>query len=683
MAVSSSFKQKCPSCEAMVSIKDPSLVGKKVECSKCKYRFLVESPIEQDKAAVKKGRDEEAELEESDGKNGNGTKNGNGAKTNGKSAGAPAKADSKKRFKDEDLEEKDEKPAKSKVASSKKPVRDEDETPAKAKKQVRDDDDDDDDKAASGAPLKLILGLVLALVGVSVLAVAAWLILSSGGSGTSRPVVAGGGGPGVVEPPPSKPENPKVEEVKPKDDPVVTAGPEQTNLLPNDTEDVFHVFMNNVFGSGAVLRDAVFQAPGSLAGVPFKDRLGFDVVDVADLIRGEKYTAPAWSMTVLFLTNKIDEPKVIKALALTKVEPQIKTFTYYRATKSNPTLEHLARFSFGVPLKLSLAAARSDRPLYVYFHNQQTMVLADEEPLVQLLRSDGHLTELTPRPTAPAAPPAGGPGNPGMPMGPGNPGMPMGPGGPGGPGGPLTPGGGPGGSPMPGGGGPGPLTPGGGPGGSPMPMPGGGSPGPLTPGGGPGGSPMPGGGGPGPLTPGGGPGGSPMPGGGPGGSPMPGGGGPGPLTPGGGPGGGPGAGNNQPGKTPAPVAPPLNPRDEMYLTIKPSFKAMLDRLETKPEGSKMLFSAVTDLGAARIIPNGPEWKNQVVRIPRKLWDITYLLEERNPALNLLGASLIQRSTRAFQLRNELTCAGSGCQGALQTADGKGRPATGALLRQAV
>src|SRR5438270_11834647 len=45
MAASSSFKQQCPSCEAMVPIRDPGLVGKKIDCRKCKYRFLVEEPV--------------------------------------------------------------------------------------------------------------------------------------------------------------------------------------------------------------------------------------------------------------------------------------------------------------------------------------------------------------------------------------------------------------------------------------------------------------------------------------------------------------------------------------------------------------------------------------------------------------------------------------------------------------
>ena len=52
MAITGSFKQQCPSCEAQVSIKDGSLIGKKVDCPKCKYRFVVEDPVAKDKKAV-------------------------------------------------------------------------------------------------------------------------------------------------------------------------------------------------------------------------------------------------------------------------------------------------------------------------------------------------------------------------------------------------------------------------------------------------------------------------------------------------------------------------------------------------------------------------------------------------------------------------------------------------------
>jgi len=44
MIVGGSYKQQCPSCEAMVLIKSPALVGKKIECPKCKDRFIVAKP---------------------------------------------------------------------------------------------------------------------------------------------------------------------------------------------------------------------------------------------------------------------------------------------------------------------------------------------------------------------------------------------------------------------------------------------------------------------------------------------------------------------------------------------------------------------------------------------------------------------------------------------------------------
>src|SRR5436305_2306942 len=47
MAAKTSFKQQCPACEAMVPVKDHSLIGKKIDCPKCKKRFIVEEPPEE------------------------------------------------------------------------------------------------------------------------------------------------------------------------------------------------------------------------------------------------------------------------------------------------------------------------------------------------------------------------------------------------------------------------------------------------------------------------------------------------------------------------------------------------------------------------------------------------------------------------------------------------------------
>src|SRR5215813_7961137 len=51
MAIQSGFKRACPNCEAMVSVRDTSFIGKKIGCPKCKKPFVVE-PEEDDAPLV-------------------------------------------------------------------------------------------------------------------------------------------------------------------------------------------------------------------------------------------------------------------------------------------------------------------------------------------------------------------------------------------------------------------------------------------------------------------------------------------------------------------------------------------------------------------------------------------------------------------------------------------------------
>src|SRR5262245_16493883 len=44
MPANTSFKVQCPSCEAQVPVRDAALIGKKIDCPKCKYRFVVDDP---------------------------------------------------------------------------------------------------------------------------------------------------------------------------------------------------------------------------------------------------------------------------------------------------------------------------------------------------------------------------------------------------------------------------------------------------------------------------------------------------------------------------------------------------------------------------------------------------------------------------------------------------------------
>ena len=131
MATTTSFKQQCPSCEASVPIRDANLVGRKIDCPKCKYRFVVEDPGASDEAedeAPKKRRGEEED-----------------SKRNGKAAKAKGRP-------------------------------------------TRDDEDDDETPAKKGGgSTKLMLGVGLAVVAVGILAAVGYYFMSDSGSSKTTP----------------------------------------------------------------------------------------------------------------------------------------------------------------------------------------------------------------------------------------------------------------------------------------------------------------------------------------------------------------------------------------------------------------------------------------------------------------------------------------------------------------
>src|SRR5262249_42506427 len=92
---------------------------------------------------------------------------------------------------------------------------------------------------------------------------------------------------------------------------------ELTNLLPNgppsrDPEHVAHYFFRDIFGP---LRGAAFNKNGFIAA-QFRQRLGFSVLDVDDLIRAERFSQPAWTFTVVHTRSPLDLEAMKTALAL-------------------------------------------------------------------------------------------------------------------------------------------------------------------------------------------------------------------------------------------------------------------------------------------------------------------------------------------------------------------------------
>src|SRR5262245_48837021 len=76
MASGISFKQQCPSCEAMVPIRDAGLIGRKIDCPKCKYRFVVEEPAEEEEADAPAKKSDKVATGKTGGKNGAAVKAG-------------------------------------------------------------------------------------------------------------------------------------------------------------------------------------------------------------------------------------------------------------------------------------------------------------------------------------------------------------------------------------------------------------------------------------------------------------------------------------------------------------------------------------------------------------------------------------------------------------------------------
>jgi hypothetical protein len=596
MAISAGFKQVCPSCEALVPIKDASMIGKKVDCPKCKYRFLVENPSQRDKQAVKK---------DAPGKKETAVK-GKGAppaksKANGKAKNKDDEVDDLDELEEieeevedldeleddlddleetDDLDEDEEKPKKKQTAVKGKNGKAAAQTKLKegkaageAKKKAapkrRDEDEDEEaegeeeeedtqgKKKGKKADNKKRLGLGLAVVGLLVLAVAAFIILRGGKNKGPDP------GPPLDNPNPpppvaegkkdSDPSKPLEKNASPVVEALSPSGPWLTNLLPNDTEHVVHVFFKEMFEDVSnPMRKVAFETRGAFEDSLLQKQLGFSVLAIDDLIRAEKYTGPPWSFTVVHFSKYVNEKALVEALSLKPAKP-INKQTYYRA-EPDSLIEQFSRMSFGVPSHLrALSSRREVRPLFVRLHNPQTVIFADEAPLLEFLKKEGQFKYLTEKPAPP--PVATDPNQPAPP---------------------------------------------------PDQKPPAENPPAAQP---------------------------------PEGQP---------------------AGQPQPGQPADPNQPPMPPpaaRDS-YMTIKPTLKAMLERMESKQADSKdrVLLSFATEMDAALLdTSRSAEYRDTKLWHPRQVWDSTLLLKEKTNRIRWLAAGLHQKEMRVFHYKNEMSC----------------------------
>jgi len=217
-----SFKQQCPSCEALVPIRDDGLIGRKIDCPKCKYRFLVEEPPE--------------EVDPDD------------------EAAEPSAKTKPVAGKDKVT---DKKPGDKKVVGAKGKGKADDKTKPGPRNSDDDEEDDKSPKKKKKGVNVLVLGGSIAGASILLLGLALYFILWGGSSTPDTPKQNPNPGPvGIKDPPKPKDKEPE----KPKDEIPLPPPPQElfvadiSNLLPNDTQVIMPVAVD------ALLKSSVKQA---------------------------------------------------------------------------------------------------------------------------------------------------------------------------------------------------------------------------------------------------------------------------------------------------------------------------------------------------------------------------------------------------------------------------------------
>ena len=362
------FKQQCPSCEAMVSIKDESLIGKKTECTKCKFRFVVEAP----------------------------------------SKGKPA--DDKKAA-----------PVKSKASGK--------EAAAKAKQEIKKAESGQKGPNKAGAKNKQMLIIGGAVGGVALVAIVAAMFLFSGGEDNSKTKVAEKGkrnrsGPVTPNGPNEKPEeNP---EEKPKEDekgpPTVAKSspvdPDVSSRLPSDSKLVAIIQMKDFFDS--ILAKVLFNTPGAFNQKDFTKTFGVSIEQIEQIMLARSSTLPDfnplkknWKMAIVRSKEPFKKAHLEKSISLTQELP----LEGLRWSKIAGQLDSLSSLMLGFD---------TNEKLSFFLADSRTIVIASEDKMIDYLKKD----KGKPKKIATAPPPETskpnntipGPGSP-MPM-PGSP-MPM------------------------------------------------------------------------------------------------------------------------------------------------------------------------------------------------------------------------------------------------------------------
>jgi hypothetical protein len=370
----------------MVPIKDTSLIGRKIDCPKCKYRFVVEEPAD--------STDSEEAIEE-----------------------APARK--RKGGRDEEV----------KATATK----------ASARRRRSDEDDDDEEergrpraKPSGGGSNMLIIGGAIAAVCVVLVGVAAYFLMKDdepAQASTSPPKAAprdsapaGGSSEGAP-----KEEKPAASSTAVA---VKTGDVTVTNLLPNDTQQVVNLLVQDLLKSN--VGRAVFDANGMLRPATFERKMGFSLEDIERLLLASNFSQN-WTFNVVRTTKPLPVDNIKRTLQLKSPPDGPVNNKEYFLMESNDWLNNLSRQN---PLANPTGApAAPPGPTAVCFHDATTLVFADVPIMKQFLTTDWVKRSKPGTAAAPAESGTQQPGGGGSMSGPPGMALPGGRPGPGGPGG--------------------------------------------------------------------------------------------------------------------------------------------------------------------------------------------------------------------------------------------------------
>jgi hypothetical protein len=318
----------------MVPIRDPNLIGRKIDCPKCKYRFVVEDPgdlADADEEAPKAKKGKRGEEEE------------NGKRLKGK-----------------------------------------------AGPHTRDEDDEGEEKAGakSGAnKLPLIIG-VSAVALVVLVVVGYFLFFSGDSSSTTSHTPSSGGGGGSASSGQTAASEEKTEAAP---QPGQTTGEFITNLLPPTTEGVCCVRLQDLLKTA--LGRAVFN-PGPFDIEALEKKLGF-LVDNVDLMVMAWNFRENWSLNALHATKPMDMNKVKAALRAVPQKEKIADQEYF-VLEPNPRLDLLGHSTFSLLLQTRAAdVPKRSGPLAMQIYDAQTLVFADLRPMQEFLKVKGRFPNQT------------------------------------------------------------------------------------------------------------------------------------------------------------------------------------------------------------------------------------------------------------------------------------------------